>query len=221
MIISKYAIHSAAEPLLEFPKGVGFHDLTDNIPDCYSTWPLNEHHWTTSYVYSWFIPRVFNDLNIAFIPTDWRYIQKESNGFDISYYTYINDATIHLHDYALGRTHDLRISDTVLSPEYTPIDICNTDYHRLFIGSHRTCQIEYPECNRQTALLLNTDSMSIPVIVYLLPFFKHMLIVDNRTSQSYKSVIHDFIKSHELDLVYMELFIAFNYNNKKYIKNLL
>ena len=221
MIITKYAIHSEDEPLREYPSGTGFHDLTATIPECYSSWQLNQHHWTTSYVYSWFIPRLFNDLKLPFKASDWRYIKQMSNEFDISYHTYINDDYIQIYDYLLNKTHDITISRTVLSPNYTPVDICNTDYHRLFICSHRTCHIENPSCNRSTALLLNTDSMSIPVIVYLLPFFKHILIVDNRTSQSYKSVIHDFMKSHELDLVYMELFIAFDYNNKKYIKNIL
>lgn len=55
--------------------------------------------------------------------------------------------------------------------------------------------------------MVNCDSMSIPVIPLLMPFFGEMLVLDNRTTMSFKNEINRFCPTHYLALGLVRNFI--------------
>lgn len=217
-MILRYAIYSANEALVN--KLPGITDLTSIKPELYSTYPQNEHHWTTKWVWENFIPRLMHDLKIPFVDTDFNYVSCIYDGQDLSYHIPKNDNMIDLLDLYTSTRTKMYIQDTFFNEHFTSPLGATTGYHRLFIYSHRCCLIDNTHCIRNESLLLNTDSMSVPVIAALIPYFKHILILDNRTNSSYKQHIDDFIKANQQTMSYVELFIADSYNFHKYALNL-
>jgi len=214
--ILRYAIHSPNCKLDN--KMPGVIDLTDEIPEVYSNYQYNEHHWTTNYIWNTFIPRLSNDLSLQFNIKDYKKITHITDGNDLSYYMPITNETVVVNDLFYKTTVSLPISDTAYNKNYKSYLGCFTDYHKLFICAHRCAHISNKSSITKRNLLLNTDSMSVPVMPFLMHNFTNILILDNRTDYSYSTQINDFCK-HD-NLTYMELFIADSYNMHKYATNI-
>ena len=88
----------------------------------------------------------------------------------------------------------------------------------LFRLSHSSGLIKNLDLNENTRLAVNCDSMSIPIIPLLAPFFKEILVVDRRGKdkiQYWKKII-DFKPTH-----YFALFTEYNvFVDRKWYKNL-
>lgn len=214
--ILRYAIHSPNCKLDN--KMPGVIDLTDEIPEVYSNYKYNEHHWTTNYIWNTFIPRLSNDLSLQFNIKDYKKITHITDGNDLSYYMPITNETVVVNDMFYKTTDSIPISDTAYNKNYKSYLGCFTDYHKLFICAHRCAYISNRTSITKRNLLLNTDSMSVPVMPFLMHNFTNILILDNRTDYSYSKQINDFCK-HD-NLTYMELFIADSYNMHKYATNI-
>ena len=214
--ILRYAIHSPNCKLDN--KMPGVIDLTDEIPEVYSNYKYNEHHWTTNYIWNTFIPRLSNDLSLQFNIKDYKKITHITDGNDLSYYMPITNETVVVNDMFYKTTDSIPISDTAYNKNYKSYLGCFTDYHKLFICAHRCAHISNRTSITKRNLLLNTDSMSVPVMPFLMHNFTNILILDNRTDYSYSTQINDFCK-HD-NLTYMELFIADSYNMHKYATNI-
>ena len=215
-LIIKYAIHS---PLCNLNNRVpGLIDLTNIIPDVYSSYPKNEHHWTTSYVWNKFIPRLADDIALPFNYDEYKLVPCIYDNQCLDYHIPIDDSIITIHDLYYNQSYDIPISNTVFYHNYKSPFNASTGYHKLFMCAHRCATIynKYSKTNRN--LLLNTYSMSVPLMHILMCYFRNILILDNRTNTSYKSYIHEFMQ-HD-NLTYMELFIADSYNFHKYAINL-
>jgi len=196
----------------------GVIDLTNEIPDVYSNYKFNEHHWTTYYVWHTFIPRLAADLLLQFNPSDFYRINHVTDKIDLSYYIPVSDEMVAVHDLFYDIATNMKISETAYNKNYKSYLGCFTDYHKLFICAHRCAHISNKYSMTQRNLLLNTDSMSIPLMPFLMHNFANILILDNRTDRSYASHIDAFC-THE-NLTYMELFIADSYNMHKYAINI-
>lgn len=214
--IVRYAIHSPNCKLVN--KMPGVIDLTHEAPEVYSNFRFNEHHWTTNYVWNTFIPRLSNDLSLRFNPDEFVYITHVTDGHDLSYHIPVSDEVVIVNDLFYDTTTTMRISETAFNKDFKSYLGCFTDYHKLFICSHRCARISNTNSVTDRNLLLNTDSMSVPLMLYLMHNFKNILILDNRTERSYATRIDEFCKHS--NLTYMELFIADSYNMHKYATNI-
>lgn len=58
--------------------------------------------------------------------------------------------------------------------------------------------------------MVNCDSMSIPVIPLLMPFFSEILVLDNRTAMSFKNEINRFCPTHYLALGLVRNFVQYS-----------
>ena len=176
--ILRYAIHSPNCKLDN--KMPGVIDLTDEIPEVYSNYKYNEHHWTTNYIWNTFIPRLSNDLSLQFNIKDYKKITHITDGNDLSYYMPITNETVVVNDMFYKTTDSIPISDTAYNKNYKSYLGCFTDYHKLFICAHRCAHISNRTSITKRNLLLNTDSMSVPVMPFLMHNFTNILILTRR-----------------------------------------
>lgn len=214
----RYAIHSPNTELKNVQPGVI--DLTKIRPEVYSSYPKNEHHWTTKWVWDHFIPRIASDLGISFSSSDFTLVPCSFDQQDLSYHIPHNDTSIQIGELGSTSCQTLKISELIFNKNFTSPFGATTGYHKLFLYSHRCCWIFNQASKTERSLILNTDSMSVPVIPALIPYFRNMLVLDNRTGTSFKKKIADFISKHFSTLSYVELFIADSYNFHKYAINL-
>lgn len=214
--IARYAIHSPNCKLEN--KVPGVIDLTNTIPEVYTDYKYNEHHWTTNYVWTQFIPRLSTDIGIPFSFDDFSYVKSIRDGHDLSYHIPLTDEIVAITDLYFNTTDLMHISDTVFNRNYKEYLGCFTDYHWLFICAHRNALISNSQSITNRNLLLNTDSMSIPLMTFLMHYFNNILILDNRTDRSYEYQINEFLKHS--NLTYVELLIADSWNMHKYERNI-
>lgn len=209
----RYAIKNNSKTLNDASKDIDVIECND----LYYGWKNNDHHWTTKYVWNNFLPRLMKDLELDFKKDDFTEIVHHSSDgkYDLTYHIPKNDAIITFNDYIKHFSKTMKISelrashDENLQCEGT---ILSTDYHRLFRGCHRVCEIINDEAVTNRNLILNCDSMSIPIIPILATYYKKILILDNRTRHSYRDKITPYLNG-DSDLV--ELFIVDNWNNGK------
>ena len=158
----------------------------------YQNFPKNNHHWTTSYVWKYAIPKIVEVLKIKnFNETDFKYVENihlvNGEQKNLSYHKMIKHQSIQYEDFDT-KTKKLGGLDILRDKQYKE----RSYYHSLFIGNHRCCLLTNKTCISQRKLLLNTDSMSVPLIPILICYFNKILVLDNRTKNKYKDIIMTF-----------------------------
>ena len=166
------------EPKLEVvPPDVGAIVLSK--PDRYQS-SGNQHHWTSIYVWNTIIPLVLNSLEVSFNPTDFGTVCNVVNGEDFSYHLPIIDDTYIVKIWQSTEHIDVfTTSNAGLHADYNQ-NTCISPYHALFIGAHKTCIIENQTTTSNRCLLLNCDSMAIPLVPILSHFFRKIVHLDSR-----------------------------------------
>ena len=140
-------------------------------------------------------------MNIHCNSNDFKLIGYNQNfKYDMSFHQRIDDINVDFISY----TYSERWKGNHLAAVRACVDggnaKCNySAYHKLFRGSHQTCQIEnLTYLNNNRRLLLITDSMSIPLVPILAYYFKSILQIDPREtlSQNVGTSIIDLINSY-------------------------
>lgn len=185
-------------------------------PDFYSNFKLNEHHWTTQWCWKNIIPVLYHRLfKKCFPENNFKLVEFKYQSFNLSYHEYINDNSFYFHDFT--RNIELNGDQQILRDiNENIIDSTATKYHRLFTGFHSIALIRNNIIESDDKLLLNCDSMSIPLIPIFANFFKEILVVDNRTNISYSKLIKDFNATHYVCLMLSTSY----YKQNKHISNL-
>lgn len=78
------------------------------------------------------------------------------------------------------------------------------------------CKISKKRSGIPKRLLINCDSMSVPIIPVIATYFNEILVCDNRKSKSYCEEIVNFNPTH-----YLCMLTVNNFYLKKYITNVL
>lgn len=192
------------------------HNCYTKSPDLYINYKNNEHHWTTTWCWNNIIPYLYKQIfNKEFDTSVYKLITQIIDSYDISYHLLLNSNKFTFIDYTINLTltGDQQILRGTKENQYND-DI--TNYHTLFIGAHHTCKIINHSIDSSNKLLINCDSMAIPIIPIFANYFKEILIVDNRDNKSYQNIIKEFNATHYLCLMLSTSYYKLN----KHITNL-
>lgn len=188
-------------------------------PETYTEWARNRHHWTTGYVWENVIPKIIGEFGLPFDTKSYDYItnivNNEYGTFDVSYHRFNKPQCI---DFSNLSTNENKCLDMYsIKCNIQEYYEC-TEYHSLFRGFHSVCVMENTTSLTNRVLIVNCDSMSIPIIPILIPFYRRILILDNRTSKSFRTIIKNFMQYENCDVI--ELFHAECWNHNKRFENL-
>lgn len=186
----------------------------------YSKWRGNEHHWITSYCWEKMIPFLFNLFDLTIDPTQYKFIQNEQNGFDVSYHDKIDDNSEYSYTDIVTNEKIVGNHDVLrgIQPKITQ-QANLSGYHLLFSGAHRSCLVTNSNPITDKKLFINADSMIIPFVPILAYYFKEIMLLDNRERNWQHNKINDKIKDFDADY-YLCLMIEHNFQRKKFEQNL-
>ena len=162
-----------------------FIDLQDIDYPVYSTLPANKHHWTYDYVYKTMIPLICSDYNIPYRSNDFTKHEYFIHNSNLSYLQYAGDYTFSLTSYT-SNEHATGHHDIFISPS------SKVTYHRVFRYAHQVARIDNKSLHNGKRLLLNCDSMSVPIIPILACYYQSILVLDNRTEMHFFDKIKQF-----------------------------
>ena len=152
---------------------------------------LNKHHWTFPYVWEKFFPYLAEQLDIPFNPNDFKLVPDAGN-----------DDRFNRHLWKTDFKCDAYRFKTKSTELHTYLDCCSnggiTKYHSIIRYPHESVlyRVEnVPGTNNHRRLLLNCDSMSIPLIPLLLPYYQAILCLDFRYDMGKDD--YDIIESFE------------------------
>lgn len=187
-------------------------------PDTYTLWNKNKHHWTTNYIWKNVIPKIIKCFELPFNEFDYEYVSNIVNNeygtFDVSYHRYKLPLQIKFKN--LSNNENLILNMKTIKCNPKDYNECS-EYHSLFRGFHSMCIMENDKSLTDKILIFNCDSMAIPIIPILIPFYKKILILDNRVNKSFKEIIKTFMKNN-CDVC--EIFHADCWNHNKRFENL-
>ena len=153
--------------------------IIDNDANKYVNYKNNVHHWTTDYCWKNVVPKLLNDCSIKLDSSKFKKVDFVWNNCDFSYHEELANSKYEVEDFAnqdkyTGYHNILR---NVNNSPFMQISL----YHSLFVLSHKSGLIQNLSTDSNKTLVINCDSMAIPIIPILACFFRKILVVDNRT----------------------------------------
>lgn len=201
-----------ATETFKFPNYV---DLTTINPELCNTFgEKHSHHYTPKYCYSNILPIICKELNIDFDMDKFyeKKIYSEKYDNDIAL-ELKNDKNIFIYKSLVDKKeikgNHFSVVRNIKRKNYEP-------YHDLFRGSHTPCIIKNLTTKETRRLLLNCDSMLVPIVPVLCYFFKEIVHMDNRTTDI---LYHDLLDSY-YPSDYVCALITRNILRKQYLNNL-
>lgn len=176
-MISNFKQYMVPVPKMEIPTK----RITDVIllkkPERYVNDIKNEHHWTTNYVWNNVIPILAKDFKLKINESDFDLIKWNTKLGDFSYHSYKEKQNFTFVDLENNKT--INGDNNILRVK--PNEPMWSDYHRLYRGAHRVSYIVNNNCKNERILLINGDSMTVPIIPILANYFKKIICLDNRS----------------------------------------
>lgn len=214
--IQNIAFNDVVKLPINLPYNVAYKKiLIENDNDKYINYKNNSHHWTTSYCWNVFIPLLTQDLNINFNKNSFIKIPFIWNTCDFSYH---NMPSMKFRIKIFGKNEEFGDHEIIRNTNNCPYMILSC-YHSLFKLSHCSGIITNANESLLPRVVVNCDSMAIPILPILACFCKNLLVIDNRTGKklNYMKMIIDFKPTHYIALFTEENFLF----NQKYIKQIL
>ena len=189
--------------------------LIEDDSDKYLAYKNNVHHWTTKYVWEKFLPKLFSQLGVNCDQSSFVKISYIWSTCDFSYHNLPN-AKFKIQKF--GSTEEIGEHETLRNTNNCPY-MSISCYHSLFKLSHCSGKITNLNDAPLQRVVVNCDSMSIPVIPILACYCKELLVIDNRTgrNQNFMKKILDFKPTHYISLFTEENFLF----NQKHICQIL
>lgn len=190
--MDNYSAYCISVPAMEhLPKGGvsmfeeskhKYHIITR--PERYSTDKINAHHWTTSYVWNNILPMIDTDFSIGIDYKKYYLVDNNTDLGDFSYHDYYNSI-----DYKFINFN----ANTVLVGQQDIIRMNSNEsawstYHRLYRGAHSISSIEHINKTIGRQLLIIGDSMTVPVIPLIAPYFDKIICLDARSGKIFKKL---------------------------------
>lgn len=143
----------------------------------------NMHHYTTTYLFNEVMPMLAKYLDIDFNKNDFQLVSY--NGYD--FHIPKNDFNVAVFsadaDKLFCESKELR---DVKQKYLKKCPGTKTLYQTLYVFMHRSSVIINQDIISDRILVLNCDSMISPLIPILAKYFKEIIVLDNRTKNSYK-----------------------------------
>lgn len=144
----------------------------------YSTWALNNHHFTTEYHRLHVIPLLEELFGFKFDASQYHMVNKMHDKYDISQLYPNNDFKFDTYCFNDNeKLVDVPYEILCTNP-YTTCDI--TDYHRLFRYGYKCSMVINKTIDNNRKLLISGDSQMIPSVPTLCTLFKEVWYLDNR-----------------------------------------
>lgn len=171
----------------------------------------NEHHLYPSNFYKMILPLMnlyIKNLNFNINDFDLIDYFSEDKRYDLSYlapknkdmkFTFSKEGKV-LSEH--GDFSSLNFVNEVWD-DTTGYDI-NSNYHKLFRGSHSCCKIINETIDNDKKLLVTGDSMLIPAIPILCCYYKEAVFLDNRNNKSNKKYFEGVVFDDVIIEVYEE-----------------
>ena len=217
-IPGKTAKELANQPLALPHAGKTLKFIIDADESKYVNYVGNEHHWTTSYCWLEAIPKIFDALEIPFASESFKKVKFVWNDCDFSYHQPIQEMKFEVEDFVtknkISGSYDV-LRNINLCPK---LQYSYSLYHMLFRLAHTSGVIKNLTTKTLSRLVVNCDSMAIPIIPILALFFKETLVIDKRTKDNpgYWKKLLAFRPTH-----YLGLFTEYNFLvDYKHCKNL-
>ena len=158
----------------------------------YSTWKLNDNHFTTEYHRKYVLPLLNDLLHMKYNESDFHLVERHYENNDISMLYPNKECSFDIYSFEHDETSNNVTYDTL-------INSCNinnwriTSYHKLYKYPHECSHIinNYLLYNDRK-LLISGDSQMIPVVSVLACYFKELMYLDNRSNKSFKKRIEEF-----------------------------
>lgn len=184
-------------------------DLTQKKCPTYLNDSANKHHFTTDYIFNYMYPYICTLLTLPMLSSSFESYDTTENGCKFTRYIYKSSDELTMY----------RVDTNEYTTE-TYNSICHgiygySEYHKLYKYAHLSSAIVNENSSTPRSLLLNTDSMSIPLIPLLVPYFKHIFVADRRSSYSNSA----YIATHTFTDM-LSYFIKGSVFANKYITNL-
>ena len=163
---------------LKLPSQQNMTKLLVNDNDKYMSYKNNVHHWTTQYCWKTVIPLILSQFSINIDTIIFKKIMYVWNDCDFSYHEPISAIKYQLQDFSTGQNYT---GDDVLRNINNCPHLEISLYHSLCRLAHKSGKISNFSLNSHRKLVVNCDSMAIPIIPILANFFDQMLVIDNRS----------------------------------------
>ncbi len=171
--------------------------------------PSNEHHWKFDYVWNTVMPYISKKLGISFNPLDFIHI--DTTNTEYSRHLWHSDFKCVAYCFKTNKVEVFTYKDCCCGGGIS-------QYHNIIRYPHESIlyTIDSPIQSNRT-LLVNSDSMAIPLVPLLLPYYSKILFVDFRWPT--KDNDRDMIDRFEFT-DYLCLLIAGSYKHNIHLHNL-
>lgn len=187
-----------------------FIDRQDVVFPTYENDPCNSHHWRFEYVWADVMPYIASQLDIPFNTEDFIVVPVSGGASRLRHVWHTDFKCV------------ARPLDSGSAKVYTYRDCCQggglSAYHGVVRYPHESVLYTVDSPVKSTRkLLVNTDSMAIPLVPLLLPYYSEVLFLDFRRkiTPADLQVIENFKFTD-----YLCLLIASSYKNGKHLRNL-
>lgn len=151
----------------------GFFDFSNLPLENYSSYKLNEHHLTTNSIWTYVFPKFMDDFGLEWSLDEYDFVPFNKDNQDLSFHEYNKPMDIEVHaDKIYFSLRDL--DGTQL-----------TAYHRLFVAPHQIATVYNYTAKTDRILRLNCDSMVIPLIPLITPYFQKIYVYDYRDNYKF------------------------------------
>ena len=153
-----------------------FYEFDVNELENYSTYNLNWHHYTTATIWNVVFPKFMHDFKFEYDPNDYTYVSNNRDGVDLGFHDYNKEMDIQV------VTEENKVYDHLRDTYGTQF----TAYHRLFVAPHKIAVVTNNKALTDRIIRLNCDSMIIPLVPLIAPYFKKMYVYDYRSNYRFE-----------------------------------
>lgn len=178
-MITHYLFPNLFEPRIlvqnhKYRKMENFYEFSDNLKS-YIGWEQNEHHYTTETTWNVIFPKFMADYNIEYNKDNYHIVERFYKKYDISY-----------HDWNDGYDVDVYAEENIYHQIRKFDRETLTEYHHLYVAPHQISMIINKKPLTDRILRMNCDSMTIPLIPLITPYFKKIYVYDYRCDYLFK-----------------------------------
>lgn len=165
----------------------------------YTTWKMNQHHFTTKYHREQVMPLLAKLLHFKFDVSEYHLVEAMSDGFDISQLYPNEEMSFNL--WGINDNDKLENApfEKIVENPYKTYDI--TGFHKLYRYSHKNSVVTNNNGGNGKTLLISGDSNIIPSVPTLCTIFKQVWYIDNRANVE----VYKYFKDVDFDEILFEL----------------
>ena len=177
--------------------------------ETYEKIPDDTHHWTTGFVWGAAIPKIMAGLGVdEFDPARFELVEKTEKGYSLSHHRLKGGGDFVFENAETGYSRR--------GPHETLRRQANkgSAYRGLYAGQHCVSRVKNLGLRSGRRLLLNCDSMSIPLVPILACYFDEILAVDNSNGRSFMREMTELRPTHYVGLGLYRNYTEHSFNRR-------